>query len=262
MKEKVYRNDRIIVTNIQRMCMHDGPGIRTTIFLKGCNLHCPWCANPENISMKLQSYVSLNGEKGVFGREYVVDELLTEVMKDYRFWKNGGGITFSGGEPLLQAKGLEKLLSVLKERKIHIAFETALMVDKSLLEICIPYVDLFIVDMKILNHDVCKEVLGGTVEKFFNNLEILTEANKEILFRIPCTKEYTLKPENIDRIKSCLREHSHCDVEIFAVHSLARNKYESLAMPFTEYAEISQEELEDVAQELRKCGNRVSVNNL
>ena len=145
---------------------------------------------------------------------------------------------------------------------MHIAFETALMADKRMLKICMPYVDLFIVDMKLLNPDVCKEVLGGKVENFFDNLKILTEANKEILFRIPCTKEYTLKPENIERIKSCLKEHSHCDVEIFAVHSLARNKYESLAMPFTEYAEISQEELEGIAQEFSKCGNKVSVNNL
>lgn len=262
MKEKVYRNNRIVVTNIQRMCLHDGPGIRTTVFLKGCNLHCPWCANPENMSMELQPYVSSSGTRGTYGKEYEPNELVAEVMKDYRFWKNGGGITFSGGEPLMQAKVLEKVLSDLQERKVHIAFETALMTDKSLLQICITYVDLFIVDMKILDSFVCKEVLGGKIENFFDNLRILTEANKSILFRIPCTKEYTLKSENMKQIKSCLKENSHCDVEIFAVHSLAKNKYESLSMPFIEYTEISKEELEGIAQELAKCGNKVSVNYL
>ena len=99
--------DKILITNIQRMCFHDGPGIRTTVFLKGCNLHCPWCANPENISALPQAY-ERDGRKGLYGKEFSEEELLKEVLKDRRFYEDGGGVTFSGGEPLLQIKALKK----------------------------------------------------------------------------------------------------------------------------------------------------------
>ena len=254
--------EKIIVTNIQRMCLHDGPGIRTTIFLKGCNLHCPWCANPENISKKIQPYICSDGRAGIYGKEYDSEVLFKEVMKDYNFWKRNGGVTFSGGEPLLQADALREVLIKLKKQNVHITFETALMTDKSFLEICIPYTDLFIVDMKILLPDLCKEILGGNIENYFENIALLSRSKKEILFRVPCSREYTLKLENLEQIKGLLKNYPKYDVEIFALHSLARNKYESIGKAFIEYDKVSKEELEKLATELSRCGNRVTVTSL
>ena len=131
---------KVRITNIQRFCLSDGPGIRTTVFLKGCNLNCPWCANPENIEYEFNDYIKDNGEKGIFGYDIELENLFEEIMKDKEYYKmNNGGVTFSGGEPLLQIKRLEPILKKLKENKINICFETALNIPKDLLLIAIKY---------------------------------------------------------------------------------------------------------------------------
>ena len=88
-------NSNTLITNIQRMCMNDGPGIRTTVFLKGCNLHCPWCANPENIRFISEEYEK-NGIKGVYGKSYSLDEVYQNILKDIGFWEKEGGDLFRG----------------------------------------------------------------------------------------------------------------------------------------------------------------------
>ena len=140
----------MLITNIQRFSLHDGPWIRTTVFLKGCNLRCPWCANPENLSFQKEEYVK-DGIKGIYGYEISGEELEKEILKDKIYYEDGGGVTFSGGEALLAFKELEPLLKKLKEDKINICVETALMVKNELLEIALNYVDLFIIDIKILD---------------------------------------------------------------------------------------------------------------
>ena len=103
----------MIVTNIQHFCLHDGDGIRTTVFLKGCSLRCPWCANPENINMNIEKYVEKLNNKEIeknYGFNITIDELYSEIVKDKNFYSNGGGVTFSGGEPILQINELEDLL--------------------------------------------------------------------------------------------------------------------------------------------------------
>ena len=108
------KNDEILISNIQRFSLHDGPGIRTTVFLKGCTLKCPWCANPENILYKSEAYQTENGRAGVYGQWTTSDELYGEVMKDAVFYAQGGGVTYSGGEPLMQARPLLPLMEKLK----------------------------------------------------------------------------------------------------------------------------------------------------
>ena len=158
------------ITNIQHFCLHDGPGIRTTVFLKGCNLKCPWCCNPENIDFEIQN---------CFGRDISLNDLEKELLKDELYYSvNDGGVTFSGGEPLLQIKELVDLLKSLNSKKINICFETALFTNQSLLEMAIPYVDEFIVDVKILNKQLCSDIIGGDVNLFLNNLKLLFDENK------------------------------------------------------------------------------------
>ena len=252
--------EKIIVTNIQRMCMHDGPGIRTTVFLKGCNLHCPWCANPENISLLSEPYDLSNGREGVYGKEYEEDVLLDIILKDKAFWKNGGGITFSGGEPLLQMWKMNEILQYCRREQIHVAIETALQVPSEMLEGCMAYIDLFIIDIKILDACLCSKVLGGNVEQFYTNLELLKKFRKQIIFRIPCCKEYIITEKNCEEILELLKEYSNYPVEIFAIHSLGKNKYESLHKEYSAFAIVSKEELQDLNRKFSAWGNEVSIN--
>ena len=100
--------EKILISNIQRFSLQDGPGIRTTLFLKGCNLRCPWCANPENLENNIKKIVKDNREY-IFGYYMEVEKLKEELIKDKSYYElNNGGVTFSGGEPLLQFKKLEK----------------------------------------------------------------------------------------------------------------------------------------------------------
>lgn len=250
---------KLLVTNIQRMCMHDGPGIRTTVFLKGCNLHCPWCANPENIHPFPEKY-NKNGREGQYGKDYTADQLVREIEKDRRYWEPDGGVTFSGGEPLLWMDGLAAVMESLKKKGVRLAVETALQAEKPLLETAMEYVDLFIVDIKILEPEQCKEVLGGDVRRYRENVEMLKGKGKTMLFRIPCNREHTVRRENMEQIKGFLAQYADVPVEIFATHSLGKEKYESLGLPCREYDGLSAGELSEIADELRGCGNRVTVN--
>lgn len=182
--------NELIITNIQRMCFHDGPGIRTTVFAKGCSLHCPWCANPENMNSSEEQYEK-DGEQGVYGKRYSTSELIDILLRDKDFWMTDGGVTFSGGEPLLQAKALRDVLKGLKEQQIHIAAETALFIPTENIHQILSYIDCFIVDVKIMESTSCKEVLGGELELYKRNVDILYQNGKLSVFRVPCCPEYT-----------------------------------------------------------------------
>ena len=202
------------ITNIQHFSLHDGPGIRTTVFLKGCNLKCPWCANPECISSEIQ---------GDFGYDISLDKLENEIIKDKPFYETGGGVTFSGGEPLLQINNLEPLLNSLKNKNINICFETALFVPEKNLKIAKKYSDEIIVDIKMINPITCKEVIGGKINQFLNNLELLDL--EKTTFRIPVTK-FSLKDTEV--ILDLLKNYKPKHLEIFKLHNLAKSKYDIL----------------------------------
>jgi pyruvate formate lyase activating enzyme len=252
---------KVVVTNIQRMCMHDGPGIRTTVFLKGCSLHCPWCSNPENIHFEQEEYKK-NGSIGIYGKPYDMEELYAEIIKDRKFFGSKGGVTFSGGEPLLALSALLPLLQRLKEDGIHICVETALHVNTENLKAVLPYIDLFFADMKILQPDLCREVLGGEVTLYLHNLDVLQYESVPFIVRIPCNLEYTLREDNFRLILEWMTNHPHISVEIFATHSLGKSKYESLGLECKEWKAFSTEELEEIAAKIRACGNEVRINSI
>ena len=171
--------DKPVLTNIQRFSIHDGPGIRTTVFFKGCSLHCPWCSNPENISREPQKYVK-DGIEGIYGKLYSCDELYEEIIKDRAFYngdwgtndlnKMPGGVTFSGGECMLQMERLEKLLQRLSMEKIHLVVESCLYTSTKCLNIAIKYINLFYVDIKMVDKEKCSTILWGDFEVYDRNL--------------------------------------------------------------------------------------------
>ena len=249
------------VTNIQRMCFHDGPGIRTTIFLKGCSIHCPWCANPENISFCKEKYLH-NGKEEIYGRDYTSDELVAEVIKDIDFWSMGGGITFSGGEALMQPEGIRAVLEELKKKGVHTAIETALFVPFENLQSIIPLMDYFIVDIKLLDQHRCKTVLGGNLEAYFRNVRTVYEAGKLKVFRIPCCYEYTYEEDNKKKIVEFLLQYKDVKVELFGVHNLGKKKYDVLYKENRVFLAPDYSELNEFCKELKQRGINASVQQL
>lgn len=237
--------DDILVTNIQRFSLHDGPGIRTTVFLKGCTLRCPWCCNPENILSQIQHYEK-NGIRGTYGVRYTTDSLYKEIIKDKSFFagsiedygitspallmKLPGGITFSGGEALLQISQLEQLLQRLNKEHIHMTVETSLFVRQEALRIAIRYIDLFYVDIKILDSEKCKRHQHGSLNQFLENWSVLLESGKPIVVRVPVIGGYTDGPDNIAAIIDLLKKAKGniIKVELLKEHNLGIQKYRSL----------------------------------
>lgn len=218
-----------IIFDIKRYAVHDGPGIRTTVFLKGCPLRCLWCHNPEGISISKEimyfeykcikcktceylcplnaiefidgkHYINRDlcnlceacvencpsGALSIVGKEVGVNELFEEIEKDVLLYdSSGGGVTFSGGEPLFQHKFLKEVLKKCKEKKIHVALDTSGYTSKEILESIIPYVDLFLYDFKIFDDEKHKKYTGVSNKLIKENLKFLTKKNKEIIVRIP-----------------------------------------------------------------------------
>ena len=247
----------IRITNIQHFCLQDGSGIRTTVFLKGCNLKCPWCANPECMSFNFE-----NNDK-YKGYDISIGNLESELLKDEFYYSvNDGGVTFSGGEALLQIKKLEPLLISLKNKNINICFETALMTNLESVKIASKYADEFLIDVKIMDKDYCKKVIGGNIDLFYNNLDFLFSKTNNIIFRIPLANEYTLNKKNIALIESFLKKYNPDKVEIFKVHNLAKKKYELLDKQFFNLSDVSDEDVDHVYNKLSKIVDTIEIISL
>ena len=245
------KHKNLIITNIQRMCFHDGPGIRTTVFMKGCNLHCPWCSNPENINFAVESY-NKNGIQGIYGREYMPEELEQILLKDQNFWGTEGGVTFSGGEPLMQSEALEYILERLKKLNVHTALETALFIPSENLRRVLNYIDIAIVDIKILEPEVCSEILGGNLAVYKENIQLLYESGRLRLFRIPCCNEYTFTDNNKELLIDFLRQYRDIPVQLFAIHRLGEKKYQSLGRFMWKGEKVRGKSLEEFCDVLKK----------
>lgn len=270
--------DRILVTNIQRFSLHDGPGIRTTVFLKGCGLHCPWCSNPENISSIPEEYL-VDDNKGVYGNWYSCEELLSECIKDKTFYytngkqeiqydKNGknildswpGGVTFSGGEPLLQIDKLQPVIKALKENDVNIAAETSLFVPERLMQPSLDSIDLFYADIKILDKKKAQSVEGGDLELFLKNFDMLCNSNKPIIIRIPVIGGNTDGEDNRKKVKTLLSNYSDAimKVELIKEHKLAKKKYRSLGREIS-YSGVSEDIMESYKLEILQLGIETEI---
>lgn len=220
-----------IIFNIQRFSTHDGPGLRTTVFFKGCNLRCSWCHNPESIDggqkicytkercigckkcislckdgalTELDGRILLNavdctycgrcinecysGALSTIGRELSKQELVREISSDMMYYQNcetGGGVTFSGGECMLQVEFLKEVLIECKDLGIHTAIDTAGNVPYQYFEKINSYVDLYLYDVKVWDNRLHRELTGVPNQKILFNLEQLLSDGKEVQIRVP-----------------------------------------------------------------------------
>lgn len=250
---------KVIVTNIQRFCLYDGPGIRTTVFFKGCTLRCPWCSNPENISFNIEQYEK-DGIKYSFGKEYSLTELEDELLKDSIYYDKDGGVTFSGGECLWQFKKIEPLLKSLKKQKINLCIESSLSAPKEYLDIALKYIDEFIIDFKILDETI-QDRINIDCNIFENNIINLFKHKKNVTVRIPLVPNYTYVNSNIKIILKLLKENksSIIKVELFRIHRLGESKYKLLNKEMPNFSDISDTELNSLYNEIKKYIDNVEI---
>ncbi len=251
------------IFDIQRNSYVDGPGIRTTVFFKGCNLRCAWCHNPESQSAKPQMMFYKNKCTGcgkckekcpnaleacalcgrctifcprdarkICGKEYSVDEVLREIIKDKTFYENsGGGVTFSGGECMLQIDFLTEILKACKENGIHTAVDTAGHVPYDQFERIIPYTDLFLYDIKCFDSELHKQYTSLGNELILENFKRLSGTGKPIWVRIPIIPTINDSLEEMIKIKTfldlCRKPEK---IELLSYHALGEHKYSALGM--------------------------------
>ena len=257
------KRQTVRLTNIQRFCLHDGPGVRTTVFLKGCSIHCPWCANPENICYEIQTWHdSTTNESGQYGDDITLEALYQKVMRDKCFYLDGGGVTFSGGEPLLQIRRLEPLLKALKNEDIHLAIETALFVDEKCVQTALKYIDWWYVDMKIIPPEQCRKVLGGQAEQYEKNLSLVAGNAPNICVRIPCCCGWTDAPENIDSIVKLIQRNAIKKIELLEVHDIAKKKRVTLGIENSKIPTDNRAAAESTARLLREHGKACEILHL
>lgn len=210
------------IFNIQRFSVHDGPGIRTTVFLKGCPLDCWWCHNPEGRPFGIEKQNGITT-----GKEYSADELMTILEKDGIFYDESvGGVTFSGGEPLSQPDFLYDALLRCKDVGIHTAVDTSGYAQKENFEKIIPLTDLFLFDLKIMNSEQHKKFTGVDNQNVLLNFEYLMRNAKRVIVRFPLIPEITMSPQNVNQvIKYLEKAEIKPEVNILPFHRIAEGKY-------------------------------------
>ena len=250
---------KAMIFDIQRNSFVDGPGIRTTVFFKGCNLRCKWCHNPESQSFekqmmfykdkctgcgkcrevcpnhlkkcdfcgKCELYCPADARK-VCGREYTPAEVFAEVIKDKAFYDNsGGGVTFSGGECMLQLDFLREILEKCKSEGIHTAVDTAGNVPWKSFEKILPFTDLFLYDIKAFGAELHRKGTGVSNELILENLKNLS-GRADIIVRIPVIGGYNDNDEEIRQIADFLKQIKIIKAELLPYHAMGEHKYTAL----------------------------------
>lgn len=258
------------IAEIQRFCMHDGPGIRTTVFFMGCHLRCAWCHNPETQSEQPQILFYKNKCIGcracepcnqnahrfdishsyerdlcvacgtcanacptkaveLVGKEYTSQELFEQIKKDIAFYGDNGGVTFSGGECMLQIDSLCEMLKKCKENGIHTAVDTSGHIPFDSFERILPYTDLFLYDVKCFDSKKHQQYVGVGNELILDNLKSLLSFGINVWVRIPVVRSINDSVEEMKQIKDFLDSNGKAQrVELLPYHAMGESK--SLAL--------------------------------
>ncbi len=215
----------MLIFDIQRNSIVDGPGIRTTVFFKGCNLRCAWCHNPESQSREPEL---LNGN--ICGRKMTADEILKEILKDKAFYAaSGGGVTFSGGECMLYPEKLRKILILCRKNGIHTAIDTAGLVSwESFLRV-IPYTDMILYDIKCADDALHKKFTGASNRVIIQNLRRLSaKFQGELVIRVPVIGGFNDSEAEMKKISKLISGIKYSRIELLPYHKLGEDKYHAL----------------------------------
>jgi len=260
-----------IIFDIKRFAVHDGPGIRTTVFLKGCPLRCSWCHNPEGIEqnpVRVENVKKLNGKsftkEETIGTEISTDKLFAELEKERVFMdESGGGVTFSGGEPLLQHDFLIDVLKICKKNGMHTAVDTSLYASWEIIQEVLEYTDLFLVDLKLMNSAEHQLYTGMPNEQIRENLRKLSMSGVAIIIRIPVIPNITDTSDNIRQIISFLHTLNGTirEVHLLPFHRTANEKYKRIGKenPFGHIQSMQKDEIEAMKREFTNAGFMVKT---
>ena len=264
-----------VIFDIQRCSLVDGDGIRTAVFFKGCNLNCKWCHNPEGISSSPQLLIYKDrcvgckrcadvcenlekcilcgkcaefcegGAREICGKEYSVDELISVITKDKPFYDaSGGGVTFSGGECMLQIDFLSKALKKCKENGINTAVDTAGNVPFKFFERIIPYVDTYLYDVKCVSEELHINGAGVSNTQILENLKNLSCRGCNITVRVPIIGGFNDTDAEIFKIKELLSSLNIKKVELLPYHNMGEHKCDAIGRPKNGFAPPSKERMD------------------
>ena len=229
-----YLNSKGRIFDIQRFSVHDGPGIRTIFFLKGCFLRCRWCCNPESQSGDIEQ-MTIAGKTKTVGRDVTVAELVEIAERDRIYYsRSGGGVTLSGGECLYQSEFAANLLRACKEKGINTAIESTGFSDFSKIEPLLANLDLFLMDIKHTNSAKHKEFTGVPNELIKQNAHLIAKACKELIIRVPVIPTFNDTPEEIADIASFAATLSGVkEIHLLPYHRLGYDKYIGLGREYS-----------------------------
>jgi pyruvate formate lyase activating enzyme len=295
-----------MIFDIKKYAIHDGPGIRTTVFFKGCPLHCWWCQNPEGQDPKpelvyrksrcidcgecakncpqeaillVAQHATVNREACVLcdncsrvcpsdalsiaGKQTSVKEILEEVEKDMTFFnESGGGVTFSGGEPLLQHDFLNALLIECKKRDIHTVVQTCGFAPYEIVDRVRNKVDLFLYDIKIMDDRKHRKYTGASNEQILENLKKLAENGSSIVISFPIIPSINDDNENVTRIAQFIQSLPNIkQVNLIPYHRAGIEKYKNLGKPYKldRIQPPSNQRIKSIKQKIEALGIRVGV---
>jgi len=237
--------DRIInglIFDIKHFALHDGPGIRTTVFFKGCPLNCWWCQNPESRGSEIEELTINDSSRNrnasisvpeTVGRMVSVSGIMEEVEKDRIFYdQSGGGITISGGEPLLQPDFLIELLTACRKEEITTAIDTSGFAEIEILERLFGLVDYYLYDLKLMDEDLHRKNTGVSNQSIIHNLAWLAAEGEKVIVRVPLIPDITDTKENLKAIAHFVKSlESDITVDLLPFNLLAKDKFHRFKLP-------------------------------
>lgn len=269
---------KALIFDIKRFAVHDGQGIRTTVFFKGCPLRCRWCQNPEGLSLKRRpiyfekncihcrrckqyskdNQMSYENNRPYFNleykgnfdnlikvcpsaairydsEEYDIDSLMDKIKEDQVFFRHNGGVTFSGGEPLMQGEFLVEILKRCKEEGIHTAIETTMFASLDLIQRVLPYLDLIYIDLKVFDENEHKKLTGVSSKMIKKHIQYVLESEHKdkVIIRTPLIPSMSATDDNISNIAYFLVSiYPEVKYELLNYNPLASSKYELVDLEY------------------------------
>jgi pyruvate formate lyase activating enzyme len=260
-----------LIFDIRRFSVHDGPGIRTTVFFKGCPMECLWCHNPESRlpdPERTEKHIVLDGiqytSEEITGKYMSPEEVVEEILRDRIFYEeSGGGVTFSGGEPLLQPQFLKEILAECRKKNIHTTVDTCGFAEEKIVKEISPLTDLFLFDIKLAGETRHIQYTGQSNKTILRNLKILLKEGRPVILRFPVIPGITDTQENISGICQLITKlgPSIKKIHLLPYHTIARGKYARLGKEFkmTDVPSPGKVHLERIRGGFEKMGLEVKI---